>query len=73
LGFRAFNQTGKTRGQFDSILGIIGNKNQQKRCPRKTPITLKLEQKDWAFLRFFLFRPFRDFRGQISLISDNGY
>ncbi len=27
---------------------IIGNKNQQTRGPRKTPITLKLKQKDWT-------------------------
>ncbi len=27
---------------------ISGNKNQPKRCPRKTPITLSLKQNDWA-------------------------
>ncbi len=67
---RAANITFKSK--LKSI-EIIGNNNQQKRCPRKTPITLSLKQNDWAFLRFSYFRLFRDFRGQIFLISDNVY
>jgi hypothetical protein len=49
------------------LIDIIGNNNQQKRCPRKTPITLSLKQKDWAFLRLFLFSPVSRFsRANIS-------